>query len=262
MVRNSTFCVGCGLVAAIPAVPFVLLVVASILARYIPIDDPLFQRKPLENWLAQVESDIPAERDEAARILADIFARSAFDEPMNCHPLGGLDPSFQRDVLVARHHNRFISLHALPISAALERIACREDPPNNPDAMRGLSCVGRWAGEDEQRRVLPLLIADCNDRNTETRKLAIGNVMTALRYSNGYESYGMLPIEDFRPLILEALDDEQHRRDAVNILGMMGTRAGPEVLDDLLRVKEEESGETYGTRSQIDWAIGRVRGEQ
>lgn len=42
----------------------------------------------------------------------------------------------------------------------------------------------------------------------------------------------------------------------------MGTRAGPEVLDDLLRVKEEESGETYGTRSQIDWAIGRVRGEQ
>ena len=43
MVRNSTFCLGCGLVAAIPAVPFVLLVVASVLARYIPIDDPLFQ---------------------------------------------------------------------------------------------------------------------------------------------------------------------------------------------------------------------------
>ena len=261
MDRKSIVCLGCGLVAAVPAVPFVLLVVASLLVRYIPIDDPLLQKRHLEHWLVQVDSSIPAERDEAARILADTFARG-FSEPMSCHPLSMLDSSFTREVLVARHHNEFISQNALQISAALERIACRGNPPYNPEAMRGLSCVGMWAGEHEQRRVLPLLIAACNDRNTETRTLAIRNLITALRHFAGYASYGMLPIEVLRPLILEALDEKQHRWDAVNILGMIGTRAGPEVLENLLRVKEEEAGEPEGSRSQIDWAIRRVRGEQ
>lgn len=67
MLRKSTVWLGCGLFTAGLAIPFVLFVVFSLVANYTPIDDPLFQNQPLENWLVQVESDISAERLEAAK---------------------------------------------------------------------------------------------------------------------------------------------------------------------------------------------------
>jgi hypothetical protein len=128
--------------------------------------------------------------------------------------------------------------------------------------MLALTHVGIWCGEDEQRRVRPLLIAACDDHNAEMRKLATKNVMNALRKFHGYDSYNKLPIANLRPLIVSALDDEQLRSEAVNISGMMGTRAGQGVIDALQRVKQEQINETHGFHSQLDWAIRRVHGEQ
>jgi hypothetical protein len=261
MVRKKTACVGCCVIAAVPGIPIVLLAIFNIVTSYTPVADPLFNNRPLVHWLSQVDSDIPAERLEASKILADIVLHGA-SMPMSCHPLGGLVPSFRRDVRIAEHRHEFIGRHVLQIFAALESIACADDPPNNLEAMLALSQVGRWCGEDEQLQVLPILIAACNDRNPELRKAAIENLMNALSNFHGYDSYNNLPIAKLRPLIVSALDDEQLRSEAMNISGMMGTRAGPDVVDALLRLKQEHTNEPPGFHSQLDWALRRAQGEQ